>query len=947
MSDNTVNFRIKITDDNGFKKIEFDAGKLRDVIEQVKNQADKVNAKLLNSNQLVQVYEQATSAVQGLQSAMRELTDAYSVQAAAEARLGQVMRNTMEATDADIQSIKDLAAAQQELGIVGDEVQLSGAQELASYLGKRESLERLIPVMNDMIAQQYGYNATAESAIQIASMMGKVMDGQVKALSRYGYSFTEAQEEILKFGTEEERAATLAEVIGESVGGVNAALAATDYGKIVQANNRLGDMKERFGALAAPAMTAISRIADFSMALSGIGKGIATLKSLHTALNATTVATKLQATAAKMLGITETATATATNILKVAVIGLQAAITIGLTAAIYGIIKLISYLKDRTDAATQATKDFAEASEAARTQFDNETSELQNLIDTIQDETAARTDQVAAIEILKGKYPDLVAKYIDEAGHITNLIGLQKELNRLRAGEKFQADRDRLEDYKTKLEDFKKLQSASRQGNDIWWLNADTSVPAKELIKERPWWQNPEDYVSQQVDYWNAMVNNQQKVVEQNKGIEFKARLKESSKEELERELGELKSQVSWDGTPLFNSMIEAVQEELAAREKVNHQITWQQMNYTDLGKAVSEQKKKVESLIGLNDQEAEAEGATLQAMQKRYDELGKQLDKVSGKVKNVAENHKRATLELIPKLAPKSPAQLAAPEVDATIQSSVMGFQNLEQINRRLQDLQQQRLVVSKDEIPVIDAQITYMERLRDEFEGISKAKMPDIGQAWSSIKGFGSSIRSIRDAITETDNAWDALTQTVDGFISLFQSFTSIIEIIRNITAVTKALTEQKKQETAQTVEGNVEEAASELGKAGAKVAASNMAAAAKKNEATANAEAAATGAASSVASIPLVGAAMAVAAVASVIAALASLPKFASGAVVYGPTLGLMGEYAGASSNPEVIAPLSKLQGLIGGQQGRSEVKFRIEGRELVGILNKQTNIYQRNG
>jgi hypothetical protein len=706
-------------------------------------------------------------------------------------------------------------------------------------------------------------------------------------------------------------------------------------------------MKERFGALAAPAMTAISRIADFSMALSGIGKGIATLKSLHTALNATTVVTKLQATAAKMLGIAETATATATNILKVAVIGLQAALTIGLTAAIYGIIKLISYLKDRTDAATQATKDFAEASEAARTQFENETSELQNLIDTIQDETAARTDQVAAIEILKGKYPDLVAKYIDEKGHITDLIGLQKELNRLRAGKKFQADRDKLEDYNTKLEDFKKLQSASQQGNDIWWLNADTSVPAKELIKERPWWQNPEDYVSQQVDYWNAMVNNQQKVVEQNKGIEFKARLKESSKEELERELGELKSRVSWDGTPLFNSMIEAVQEELAAREKVNQQITWQQMNYPELGKAISEQKKKVESLVDINDQEAEAEGKTLQAMQKRYDQLGKKVDKFTGKVKNLGkEEQKRMPLELIPELAPKT-SMLSEPEASTSLQSSVGELKNLEEINRRIQDLQQQRLQASKDEIPVIDAEIAYVERLRDEFEGISKAKMPDIGQAWSGIKGVGSSIRSIKDAITETDNAWDALTQTVDGFISLFQSFTSIIEIIRNITAVTKELTEQKKQETAQTVEGNVEEAASELGKAGANVAASNMAAAAKKNEATANAEAAATGAASSVASIPLVGAVMAVAAVASVIAALARLPKFASGAVVYGPTLGLMGEYAGASSNPEVIAPLSKLQGLIGGQQGRSEVKFRIEGRELVGILNKQGNINRRNG
>ncbi len=56
-------------------------------------------------------------------------------------------------------------------------------------------------------------------------MMGKVIEGQTGALSRYGYSFTEAQEQILKFGTEEQMAATLAEVIGQAVGGVNKALA--------------------------------------------------------------------------------------------------------------------------------------------------------------------------------------------------------------------------------------------------------------------------------------------------------------------------------------------------------------------------------------------------------------------------------------------------------------------------------------------------------------------------------------------------------------------------------------------------------------------------------------------------------------------------------------------------------------------------------------------------
>lgn len=65
-----------------------------------------------------------------------------------------------------------------------------------------------------------------------------------------------------------------------------------------------------------------------------------------------------------------------------------------------------------------------------------------------------------------------------------------------------------------------------------------------------------------------------------------------------------------------------------------------------------------------------------------------------------------------------------------------------------------------------------------------------------------------------------------------------------------------------------------------------------------------------------------------------------EFADGGIISGPTLGLMGEYSGARSNPEVVAPLDKLKNLIGdtGAGGMSEVKFRIEGNELVGILNR---------
>ena len=46
---------------------------------------------------------------------------------------------------------------------------------------------------------------------------------------------------------------------------------------------------------------------------------------------------------------------------------------------------------------------------------------------------------------------------------------------------------------------------------------------------------------------------------------------------------------------------------------------------------------------------------------------------------------------------------------------------------------------------------------------------------------------------------------------------------------------------------------------------------------------------------------------------------IPSFADGGIVSGPTMGLMGEYPGVKSNPEVIAPLDKLQSMIGGGGG----------------------------
>jgi hypothetical protein len=64
------------------------------------------------------------------------------------------------------------------------------------------------------------------------------------------------------------------------------------------------------------------------------------------------------------------------------------------------------------------------------------------------------------------------------------------------------------------------------------------------------------------------------------------------------------------------------------------------------------------------------------------------------------------------------------------------------------------------------------------------------------------------------------------------------------------------------------------------------------------------------------------------------------FAEGGIVSGPTLGLMGEYPNARSNPEVIAPLDKLKGMLKNNDNSSGfvASTSIQGRDLAIVLER---------
>ena len=218
--------------------------------EKTKNKTSSLNTginTLMSSMKKLALVFGVTFSVRQLYNWSKAWKDAYKVQLQAETQVATTMLNSTNATLENVQAIKELASAQQALGIVGDEVQLAGLQELAVYSDEVDTLKKLLPAMNNLAAQRYGYVVTTENAKSVANLFGKALQGNTAMLKRNGFALSESQENIFKYGTESERAALLAEMVSKNIGNMNEALASTDIGKQQQLSNTVGDLKELYG----------------------------------------------------------------------------------------------------------------------------------------------------------------------------------------------------------------------------------------------------------------------------------------------------------------------------------------------------------------------------------------------------------------------------------------------------------------------------------------------------------------------------------------------------------------------------------------------------------------------------------------------------------------------------------------------------------------------------
>lgn len=425
-----VSFTIKLDDRGTFKKVTMDAEQLGRAVRSLQDESEKAKRSVLTWAETSQAVDVLQSSIGELQGVVSDLTSAYQVQLVAETQIETIMRQRMMATDEQIQSIKNLCSAQQELGVIGDEVQLSGAQQMATFLQNKRSLDVLIPAMNNLVAQQNGLNATNQDAVSIGNMMGKAMQGQVEVLQRVGITFDESQKKVLQYGTESERAAMLAKVITQNVGNMNAELAKTDAGKQKQLENTLGDIKEQMGALVQGIAPYVTMASQITITITGVVKLTTSLYAAIKAFSTLTVVT--EATSRAKVGMTAvvrvltatihgeavgaTTAAVATRALGVAVKSLL--ISTGVGIAIVALTEAINYLMNSSDDAAKSVDKLSEAEQKAKMthqqtaqQMASVRSEMMQNIAALKNFKGSKEQEKAMVQQMNTKYGEAMGYY--------------------------------------------------------------------------------------------------------------------------------------------------------------------------------------------------------------------------------------------------------------------------------------------------------------------------------------------------------------------------------------------------------------------------------------------------------------------------------------------------------------------------------------------------------
>lgn len=807
--------------------------------------------KIVTTAALTNTLTGLTSAANDINAVFSDLSAAYAVQQQAETQLATVMRQRMAATEADIEAIKNLASAQQALGVVGDEVQLAGAQQVATFLTQRSSIETLLPAMNNLLVQQKGLKATGTDAVAIANLVGKAMQGQTSALKRVGISFTETQKQMMEHGNESERAATLAQIITDNVGQMNAEMAKTSSGQIQQVANKLGDLKESAGKAVQSYQPFVAMAAQATTAYTGVYRLVIGIKSLS--ISFMELIGRIAPLRNLIIGLTMQfqVSTTAARVLTIAWRGMLIATGVG--AAVLAVSAACEYFSRRSREAAEATDVFVQAQK--RSKEIGEQCEQARLSE-MQSVEAARTkiqSYITQLESFNGTktqekklIDDLNTTYGSSMGHFSTLSDWYKTLT---ANSETYCRQLTVEAQARILAD--RIAQKSVQRREITH-NADGTVKWYKKNRTKQW-VSPE---------------------------EAKARGTEVLEHRAVAHVG-MQVLIEVEGTSDIdkaNASVKQIDKEIAADTKELNRLNQERLKLTMPVTGSPEPPK--------NNPDKPDTGKQWKENAQTLDDYTNNLSILDERLKTISPTETEE-IEQIKKTRTELQAYIAVLRERLGLEKQ--RGRALDEPIKVLEPAAQTSVVAAPDVKPP---------------EGLQRAT--EMWDAYAeSVKGAGDAVADNQQAITNISSTMSSLSRVVsDSAGAWLQYGANVLSAVAQALPQILALTAAKKGE-----------AMSEAIAGGAQM------------------------------KFPLSLFAIG-ASVAAVLAAFAQIPQFANGGIISGPTLGLMGEYAGASNNPEVVAPLNTLQKYLNpAPAAGGKVEFVIKGRDLVGVQRARQNYTAR--
>lgn len=469
-------------------------------------------------------------------------------------------------------------------------------------------------------------------------------------------------------------------------------------------------------------------------------------------------------------------------------------------AATYGLYKFYT----RETEVERMQRQYNDSKEAAAKREEEHKAKVDELINSIENETTAQMDRVGAIETLKQIYPGIIEKYIDEEGHLKNLIALKKELAEFDANKKANQNQVDLQSYDeriksqeeyidrmrtndqsafddeiAKLEELRRQREITRQkvvsdyiNNSISGAKSMSDDELKNLIKaykdalsqnmDKEWFDSNQEFKTNEIKQYVSALEDLQKArlnaVKNKKYWEEKKKEAEDSRNALD---------VSKKNSEEWNKYTKQIQEAQKQIDKYSDSKSGKEAE-----KQKKEQQKTAEDLLSLRRQNQQAEIDLMEeGTEKKLKQIDldyqKELDTIKKQEKDLSERQGG-------KLTSEQSAEISARYTNAeNKRDKAIADITKEQLKAEQQALndylkeygtfQQQKFVIAQEyaekikkvqeESGVNSAQVKLLEKQRDVAIQNKETEAIKANIDWVTVFGeFGSMFNDmIRPALEE----------------------------------------------------------------------------------------------------------------------------------------------------------------------------------------------------